>query len=244
MGVGERGAQRSGVERVERVQATADAPDPPAQVATRALYSPLESPGTTAVNPNATSPVISRLTMVDLPMPGWPCTHMPVLDTRPWRSHSEGSKPTGSAVCMCRPIGTPGGTAPEATANGNSPHTWVVVACQTVPPSTLAARPPSATGQPQARGTGRRRYTAPGSAGPAGDTAAGRGPAPPGPGTRTGARETLGLAPRPPPAGAAAEKAGAASGPARRGVGHGGAAGLRGGAGRVIAAPGGRARRG
>ena len=28
--------------------------------------------------------------MVDLPMPGWPCTHMPVLDTRPWRSHSDG----------------------------------------------------------------------------------------------------------------------------------------------------------
>ena len=105
---------------------------------------------------------------------------MPVLDTRPWRSHSEGSRPTGSAVCMCRPIGTPGGTAPEATANGNSPHTWVVVACQTVPPSTVAARPPSATGQPQPRGTGRRRYTAPGSAGSTGDAAAGRAPAPPG----------------------------------------------------------------
>ena len=71
-GLGERGAQRSGVERVERVQTTPDAPDPPTQVATRALYSPLESPGTTAVNPNATSPVSSRLTMVDLPMPGWP----------------------------------------------------------------------------------------------------------------------------------------------------------------------------
>ena len=46
-------------------------------------------------------------------MPGWPCTHIPVLDTSPVRSHSAGSSPTGSAVCMCRPIGTPGGGAPE-----------------------------------------------------------------------------------------------------------------------------------
>ena len=135
------------------------------------------------MNPNATSPVISRLTMVDLPMPGWPWTHMPVLDTKPWRSHSEGSRPTGSAVCMCRPIGTPGGAAPEETANGNSPHTCVVVPCQTVPPSTLAARPPSTVGQPHARGTGRPRYTAPGSAesfdgAQPGGGAAARGPAP------------------------------------------------------------------
>ena len=125
---------------------------------------------------------------------------------------------------MCRPIGTPGGTAPEATANGNSPHTWVVVACQTVPPSTLAARPPPATGQPQARGTGRRRYTAPGSAGSTGDAAAGRWIARPGPLLRTAVHPRRRAAAGPPSGGGAAEtrrtRGAEAGGAAASGAGH------------------------
>ena len=60
-------------------------------------------------------------------MPGWPCTHTPVLDTSPVRSQAAGSSPTGSAVCRCRPTGTPTTVAPAEIANGNSPHSWLVV---------------------------------------------------------------------------------------------------------------------
>ena len=95
----------------------------PPRFSMSAEYSPFTSPGTIPVKPKATSPVISRLTIVDLPMPGCPWIHMPVFDTSPSRSHSEGSRPIGSAVCMWRPTGTPGVAAPELTANGNRPHT-------------------------------------------------------------------------------------------------------------------------
>ena len=81
----------------------------------------------TAVIPNPTSPTSSRLTIELFPMPGWPCTQTPVLETSPVRSHCAGSSPTGSAVCRCRPIGTPCTDAPDDTANGNSPHSWLVV---------------------------------------------------------------------------------------------------------------------
>ena len=100
----------------------------PPSASTRSEYSPLTSPGMTAAAPKQISPVSIRLTMVDLPIPGWPCTHTPVLLTRPSRSHSAGSRPTGSAVSMCRPIGTPGVAAPLDSANGYSPHTWALVA--------------------------------------------------------------------------------------------------------------------
>ena len=65
--------------------------------------------------------------MVDFPTPGWPWTQVPVLVTSPACSHAAGSNPIASAVNRCWPIGTPGGVAPEDAANGNSPHTCVVV---------------------------------------------------------------------------------------------------------------------
>ena len=84
----------------------------------------------------------------DFPIPGWPCTHTPVLLISPVRSQCAGSRPTGSAVCRLRPTGTPVNSAPEATLNGNRPHSWLVVPASRVPAATVAARPPPGTAQP------------------------------------------------------------------------------------------------
>ena len=76
----------------------------------------------TAVIPNATNPVIIRLTRADFPAPGWAWTQHAVLVTNPILSHSARSIPIGSAVSWWRPMGTPAGTAPDDTAKGNNTH--------------------------------------------------------------------------------------------------------------------------
>ena len=93
----------------------------------RGVYSPLMSPGIRARMPNPTRPVTRRLVIEDFPIPGWPCTQTPVLLISPVRSQWAGSSPTGSAVCRLRPNGTPVRVAPEATAKGNRPQSWLVV---------------------------------------------------------------------------------------------------------------------
>ena len=47
----------------------------------------------TARIPNPTSPASIRLVIEDFPMPGWPCTQTPVLETSPVRSQCGGVEP-------------------------------------------------------------------------------------------------------------------------------------------------------
>ena len=63
----------------------------------------------------------------DFPMPGWPCTHTPVLETSPVRSQCGGVEPDGLGGVQVPTDRHPGQVAPEDTANGNSPHSWLVV---------------------------------------------------------------------------------------------------------------------
>ena len=60
-------------------------------------------------------------------MPGWPCTHIPVLDTSPVRSHCGRVEPDRFGGVHVPPIGTPATVRRTETANGNSPHSWLVV---------------------------------------------------------------------------------------------------------------------
>src|SRR6266540_5144771 len=85
-------------------------------------------------------PVMSRLTMVDLPTPGWPRTNTPGLVISPSLSHSRGSRQTTSPHNMCRPIGTPRVGAPDPAWNGYRPHSWVVVPWYSMPGPTCGAR--------------------------------------------------------------------------------------------------------
>ena len=78
--------------------------------------------------PVATVPVTRRLTRVDFPVPGWPRTNMPGLVTSPARSQAIGSRQTTSPCNWCRPTGVPATGVPPPATNGNSPHTWAVVA--------------------------------------------------------------------------------------------------------------------
>ena len=241
VGLGERGAQRSGVERVERVQTTPDPPDPPAQVADQGAVLALGVAGHHRGEPERDQPgqqplddgrlADARLALhphagvghqaLAQPLRGIQAdrfggVHVPA-DRHPGRDGAGGDREREQPAHL-RGGGLPDGAALDVgrpPAVGDRPA-----------PGPRDRAPPVHRTRVRRTDRGRR---------------GGARPPRPGPAHRTGVRPRRRPPASPTPAGAAAERADAAAGRLRR---RAGMAVLRGGGGRVIAAPGGRARRG
>ena len=156
-------AQRAGVERVEGVQAAADAPDPPAEMRDQLGVFALDVAGDDGVEPERDQPGHQPFDDGGFPdaglalHPGSGVGDQPgVQPARPGRTDRLG----GEQVLADRHPrrGRPGGRGER-----EQPAHLRGGALEGVPAATSAARPPPATGQPQGRGTGRARTAAPGS---------------------------------------------------------------------------------